>query len=125
MEEAQSEKLRISSAVREGFPVVTVSGEIDLYTAPRFSDALAEASGNAAALIVDLSTISYIDSAGLSALLAVFRRLSSRGASLYVISPPNNPGVRRVMEVTRLDSLISVRPTLEDALKELRVKKAA
>ena len=119
------EKIGITSEVKDGYPVVTVSGEIDLYTAPRFSEALADAVRTANVLVVDLSGISYIDSAGLSVLLLTHKRLSARGASLYVVSPPSNPGVRRVMEVTRLDSLISIRPTLDDVLRELNMQRAA
>jgi len=107
-------KVQISSDTRDGYPVVTVTGEIDLYTAPRFQETLETAAKNSAVLIVDLSLISYIDSAGLSVLLL-----------MYVVSPPGNLGVRRVIEVTRLDSLVSIRPTLDDVLRELNMRRAA
>ena len=126
MRNSQDEKkIQISSDTRDGYPVVTVAGEIDLYTSPQFQEVLATAAKGSAVLIVDLSRISYIDSAGLSVLLLMYKRLSARGAAFFVVSPPDNPGVRRVMEVTRLDSLISIRPTLDDVLRELHMQGAA
>ena len=112
-------KLAIEITERGGYPIVAVSGEIDLYTAPQFRDALAAVRDDAPALIVDLSRISYIDSAGLSALLLTYRRLSGRGAVLCAVARPDNPGVSGVIEVTRLNSLIPIHATVEDALKEL------
>lgn len=126
MRNSQDEKkIQISSDTRDGYPVVTVAGEIDLYTSPQFQEVLATAAKGSAVLIVDLSRISYIDSAGLSVLLLMYKRLSARRGALYVVSPPGNPGVRRVIEVTRLDSLISIRPTLDDVLRELNMQRAA
>lgn len=122
---SDEKKLAISTEEKDGYPIVTVTGEVDLYTATQFQEALLAAGLDAPALIVDLSEIAYIDSAGLSALLLIYKRLSSRGATLYVISPPDNPGVRRVIEVTRLDSLIPIHPTVDDLLKELRLRKNA
>lgn len=119
------EKPAIEITERDGYPVVSVCGEIDLYTAPQFQLALTSAEKDRPVLIVDLSGISYIDSAGLSALLLTYKRLSGRGAKLYVVAPPDNPGVRRVMEVTRLDSLIPVRPSMDDVLNELKMHGAA
>ena len=125
MRNTQNTKIQISTTEKDGYPIVSVSGEIDLYTAPEFQDALTLAGRDAPVLIVDLSGISYIDSAGLSVLLLIYKRLSARGAAFFVVSPPDNPGVRRVMEVTRLDSLLSIRPTVEDVLRELHMQEAA
>ena len=74
-------------------------------------------------LIVDLTDISYIDSAGLGNLLAAFKDLARRDAKLYVISTPNNPGVRRILEITRLDTVMNVRDTVEAALDDLKTPK--
>ncbi len=110
----------------EGIPVVHAYGEVDLYTVPEFNDALKQAIGRRTdAVIVDLSDIAYLDSAGLSTLLCASRKLSSRNGILYVIAPPGNPGVRRALEITRLDTLMRVRDTLESALGELRMRAAA
>ena len=111
---------------RDGIPVVRVCGEIDLRTASEFERVLeAGIERGTAALIVDLTDVPYLDSAGLSALLAAHKSLSARNAVLYVVAAPGRPGLRRVLEITRLDTLIAVRDTVEDALKEMRSSKAA
>lgn len=118
-------KLDISIGHRDGCTILSVAGEIDLYTAPEFLEALRDASKDARVLILDLTRISYVDSAGLSAFLVVYKQLSSRGAALYIVAPPNSPGVSRVIEITRLDSLIPVRPTVDEVLAELHAREAA
>ena len=119
---------RLSTEIieRDGIPVVRVHGEIDLHTASEFERALRVGiERGAAALIVDLTDVPYLDSAGLSALLAAHKSLSARNAVLYVVAAPGHPGLRRVLEITRLDTIIVVHDTVEDALKEMRPSKAA
>ena len=122
------DEVRLSTELieRDGVPIVRVHGEIDLHTAPEFERALrAGMERRTPALIVDLSDISYVDSSGLSALLAANKELSARNAALYVAAPPGRPGVRRVIEITRLDTVIRVRDTVEDILDEFGRREAA
>lgn len=122
------DKVRLSTELieRDGVPVVQAHGEIDLHTAPEFERTLrAGMDRRTSALIVDLSDISYVDSSGLSALLAANKELSARDAALYVAAPPGRPGVRRVIEITRLDAVIRVRDTVEDILDEFGRREAA
>jgi len=109
-----------------GIPIVAVQGEIDLYTVPEFRKALQQViDEEPSALIVDLREISYIDSAGLGALLAAFKTLSAHNAPICVVTGPDNPGVRRVLEITRLDTLMLIRNSVEDAVRDLSVSRAA
>jgi len=52
----------------DGTPVVTAVGEIDMSNADRFRDALGQAAGNGGRLVVDLTGVQYLDSAGVHAL---------------------------------------------------------
>ena len=54
----------------DGVPVLTVAGEIDMSNAGTFAGALAEAVSGHSSLVVDLTAVEYLDSAGLSALFA-------------------------------------------------------
>ena len=54
----------------EGIPVVTAVGEIDMSNADRFRDALGQAAGDDGRLVVDLTGVEYLDSAGLYVLFA-------------------------------------------------------
>lgn len=116
---SERKRLTVRLSESDGIPVLQVDGEVDLYTVEEFNKALDSGVEKArAALIVDLSKLSYVDSAGLSSLLSAYKRLSARGAELYVISPPDCPGVSRVLKITRLDMLFKVRENLRQALSE-------
>jgi anti-anti-sigma factor len=52
----------------DGTPVVTAVGEIDMSNADRFRDVLGQAAGDGGRLVVDLTGVEYLDSAGLRAL---------------------------------------------------------
>lgn len=119
-------KLSVEVSEIDGMPVVHAYGEIDLYTVPEFDQALKDVvTRGTYAIIVDLTDISYLDSAGLSALLSAYRKLSARNAVMYVVAPPHSPGVRRALEITRLNMLMKVHDTLDSALRDLRMRQAA
>jgi len=54
----------------DGTPVVTAIGEIDMSNADRFSEALGQAVAGGGRLVVDLTRVEYLDSAGVHALFA-------------------------------------------------------
>ncbi|HUV06011.1 MAG TPA: STAS domain-containing protein [Armatimonadota bacterium] len=113
-------KLSAEILEQDGALLVRAHGEVDLHSAPDFEHALqAGVERGGGALIVDLSDVAYVDSAGLSALVAAHRRLSARGAALYVIAPPERP-VARVLGITRLDTLFHVCSSLEEAIRQIK-----
>jgi anti-sigma B factor antagonist len=95
-----------------GAVVVFVSGELDLASAPRLQEALAELAADT--VVVDLSECTFLDSAGMGVLLASARGLSDSGRSLRVAAA--NPHILRVLEITAVDTLIAVHPDVEAAL---------
>lgn len=110
----------------EGTPIVRVHGEIDLYSVPEFEDVLkCGMEMGTSVLIVDLTDISYIDSAGLGSLLMAFKTLGKRDAKLHIVATPGRPGVRKILEITRLDTVMSIFNTLKDALESVKQPKAA
>lgn len=114
-------RLAVEFADVEGVPVVRAHGEIDLYTAHEFERALESGTQKGAcALIADLTDVSYLDSSGLSALLHAHKLMTARGGSIYVIASPGTPGVRRVLQITRLDTVFRVRDSVEDAAAEVK-----
>ena len=63
-------------------PVLTAAGEIDMSNAESFASALAEAVAGHGPLIVDLTAVEYLDSAGLAALFAHAERIQLRTGPL-------------------------------------------
>lgn len=65
-------------------------------------------------LILDLSNVSYVDSSGLSAILTANRLWKDYG--VFVICGVNAPSVQRLIKISRLDTILSVMPTLSEAV---------
>jgi len=110
------EGLQVHLELAGDVPVVRAVGEIDLATAPDLRDTLAEIPGDAGTEIVDLSEVTFIDSTGLSVLVATWKLFDESGAGGFrlVVS---RPAVRRVLDVTGLAQVFTVFPTLEEALQ--------
>ena len=98
-----------------GQAVVTVRGELDLFTAPRLHDALergVELGGRH--IVVDLTKVSFIDSTALGVLIGVGKQLRTSRGSLNIVCQDGN--VRRVLALTRLDSVFAIHARLQGAL---------
>ena len=90
-----------------GFPVLCVSGEIDIYTAPLFKQAVVRlvSEGNND-VIIDLSQVTFMDSSGFGTLLGATRRLRPSGGGLYIAGP--NSTIQRMLRLTRLDTIMRI-----------------
>jgi anti-sigma B factor antagonist len=98
--------------------LVSVSGELDLYTAERLQARIDEAGAvGADMVIVDLSEVSFVDSTALAVLVRETKRLEGRGQSLVLVT--NDPRTRRVVEVTGLNRVLRTFATLQDAIAQL------
>lgn len=119
------ERLRIEFRMVDGIPLFHPYGEIDLYTVPEFENAISGALADVTkVIVVDLTDISYLDSSGLSALIVAYKKLAAQGGDLYVIAPKEPPAVRRVLEITRVDTFIRVRPSMDEIREELSLRAA-
>ena len=88
--------------------LMSVSGEIDLYTAPRLHSELAAAlaGGGPVRLVVDMSGVEFCDSTGMNVLLAAHRRAREQGGDLELAGP--RPTVRKILQVTGLETVFTV-----------------
>jgi anti-anti-sigma factor len=78
--------------VHEGVIVIRITGEIDMSNAGELRGAILDATPNdALGLVLDLSAVDYIDSAGIHFLYRLGDSLRSRGQTLRVVIPPSSP----------------------------------
>jgi anti-anti-sigma factor len=96
----------------DGTFLVSVAGELDLYTVPELERAFRAADG-AGSVVVDLSRCMFIDSTVLGVLLAVKRRLAAK-ARLSIVAA--SAEVRRPFELAGLDREFAFHPSLTSAL---------
>jgi anti-sigma B factor antagonist len=101
--------------------VVDVLGEHDLTTAPKLSQRLDSLLGEGLGIVVDLSGATFIDSSVLAALLAASHGAGERGSGFAVAVPADGAdGVRRVIEVTGLDQVVTMAGDREGAVDAVR-----
>jgi anti-sigma B factor antagonist len=99
--------------------VAHVTGELDLAGAPQTGERIAEAVPTSArGLVVDMSTLEFIDSSGVAMLFGLVRRLSSRRQELRVVAPQGRP-VARVLEIVEFERAAPIRADVEAAVAEI------
>jgi anti-sigma B factor antagonist len=86
--------------------------------AAAFSQKIAELLPHARRVVVELSELEVIDSAGLGELVVVHMWIRASGCALKLAGA--NPRIRQLLELTNLLSVFDVHPTLEDALLSFR-----
>jgi anti-anti-sigma factor len=114
------ELLVVDSEVRPEAVLVHVEGEIDSSTASelrsQLESSLQQAGGHESRLlIIDLEGVTYFGSAGLNAVLDCHKQGLRAGVSVRLVA--DNELVVRPIEVTNLDSLLDLYPSLPDALE--------
>jgi anti-sigma B factor antagonist len=98
--------------------VVSLGGEVDLYTAPELKQELHRLVGEGATrIVIDMSETTFIDSTTLGVLLSVVKRVRPEGGAVVLVCPDRN--VRRIFEITLLDRVFSIVDTLDEAFAEL------
>ncbi len=108
-------KLTVSTTERDDVVVVTVSGEVDVYTAAQLRSALEDqiAAGHTA-LVVDLQDVGFIDSTGLGVLVGRLKTVKVVGGRLSVVC--TNERILRLFGITGLDKVLPVYDSVESAI---------
>ncbi len=107
-----------SVAFEDGTAIVTVSGEIDLATVATLNDAITEAfTHQPTALVVDLSAVGFLASAGLQTLV-ITHETAGEATRFAVVA--EGPATSRPIQLTGLDKVFALYPTLDEALAQVR-----
>lgn len=97
-----------------GYTVLEVAGEVDVYTAPTLRDRITDLlDGGQRRLVVNLTTVEFIDSTGLGVLVGALNRAKELGGSLDLVCPQER--VLKLLRITGLDDVFSVYRTVGDA----------
>ncbi|MFR9805444.1 anti-sigma factor antagonist [Pseudonocardia sp. RS010] len=116
---AAEQLLRVESRRTGSATVVTVSGEVDMYTAPRLEAAVGRALADPAVgpIVVDLTNVEFLDQAGLAALVDAHRAAERQDDPLRVVVDHNRP-VIRPLEITGLERVLALYHDVAEALGE-------
>jgi anti-sigma B factor antagonist len=105
--------LSLATKDARGWTVVGLTGEIDVATAPQLREYLAGICAGEAGIIVDLTHVSFLDSAALGVLVGAMKRAAARGRSLRLVCPRDR--IRDVFALTGLTKVFRIHETLDGA----------
>ena len=100
----------------DSYTVCRPVGELDAYTVGQFRDALGELADKRY-LLIDLSLVPFMDSAGLGALIGGIRRAREAGGDVAVAC--SRPTLTRLLHTTGFDRIVPVKDTVESAAAAL------
>jgi anti-sigma B factor antagonist len=88
--------------------LVSLSGELDLSSAPALRELLAGAFENdrPRRIVLDLSDLIYLDSTGLSIFVSAHKRATESSVEFCLANP--NPSVARLFKITALDHFFTI-----------------
>jgi anti-sigma B factor antagonist len=95
--------------------VISLTGEVDLYTAPEFKQQLLDViSEGGKDVVVDFSNTTFIDSTTLGVLVGGVKRLRAQDGRLALVCSDRN--ITKIFEITGLDRVFTIYPTRDEAL---------
>jgi len=104
-------ELALSSAPQGDRVVVSVGGEVDVYTAPALRRHLDEQIARGARdLVADLTDVTFLDSTGLGVLVGRLKLVRAQGGTLRIVC--SNERVLKVFGITGLDRVFEIAPDL-------------
>lgn len=107
--------------VQQGVLIITPkSKRIDVIASPLLRKQLQEAidDENTASVVLNLSGVEFIDSAGLVSFLAIWKHLRKKNGDLKVASA--QPQVQQIIELVLLNRVFSLHPTVEEAINAFK-----
>jgi anti-sigma B factor antagonist len=109
-------RLEVELKQIDGTTILQAAGEIDVYTAPQFKEAISSiiASGQKH-LIIDMTSVNYMDSSGFGALLSATRKLRPEGGTINLVKV--TAAIDRILNITRLNTVFATHDSIDEALK--------
>lgn len=104
-----------------GYTVCRPIGDLDAFTACQFREVLTEVPGDGS-LLLDMSRVPFMDSAGLGALIGGIRRTRELGGDVAVSC--NQPNLIRLLRTTGFDRVVTIAETIEQAAAVLTAEGA-
>ncbi|MEV6608943.1 STAS domain-containing protein [Kutzneria sp. NPDC051319] len=98
----------------EGVVVATVSGEVDMLTAPSLRAVVAAELDDCKVLVIDLSAVGFLGSAGLAVLVEASHEAQRQQVELRLVA--SGRSVRRPLEITGLTEVLTTFPSRDDAV---------
>ncbi len=110
--------LRGTREVSNNYQIFRLTGLLDAFSEPAFRKVIGNCIDQGPQdVILVLSQIDFIDSSGLGALVQLVKQAQNQGGSLQVVT---NPRVTQTVKLVRLEKFLSLQPSVETALENLK-----
>ena len=107
--------LELETDKRGDRSVVTLRGEIDVYTAPRLRQALIDlVSQGATDIVVDMDKVDFLDSTGLGVLVGGLKRVRAHDGSLRLVCTQER--ILKIFRITGLTKVFPIHASVEEAV---------
>lgn len=107
--------LNIDVETKDGFSIVGVTGEVDVFTAPKLREQLIDLVDQGAyQIVVDLEGVDFLDSTGLGVLVAGLKRAKTHDGSLSIVCTKEK--ILKIFRVTGLTKVFPIHETREAAV---------
>ncbi|MGH3430432.1 MAG: STAS domain-containing protein [Mycobacteriales bacterium] len=109
-------ELTITTRSLDEYTVVSVAGEIDVYTAPQLREKLIDlVDSGEHHIIVDMRDVEFLDSTGLGVLVGTLKRVNSANGSLSLVCTQER--ILKIFRITGLERVFTIASSVEDVTK--------
>lgn len=120
-------KLEIEKEVLEGsqIPLISLSGNLDIYTAQEFRKLLEGYLGDSDLknVIVDVEQLEYIDSSGIGVMFSAAVRLKKRSGAFWLLKPQDM--VQMALQITRAAAQMNICDSFDEAITKINQPESA
>jgi anti-sigma B factor antagonist len=107
--------LTLATQEVDGTTIVSVGGEIDVYTAPKLRDKITElVAAGAHDLVVDLEAVEFLDSTGLGVLVGGLKKVRAHDGSLQLVCTQDR--LLKIFRITGLAKVFAIHDSAEAAI---------
>jgi anti-sigma B factor antagonist len=97
--------------------IVTIDGRIDAFGVPELRDRLyKQLEDGVSNFVLDLRRVTFLDSAGMAALVNLLKRARQGGGDVKLVSPTEE-NAKRILIMTKFDQVFQMTDTVDEALK--------
>jgi anti-sigma B factor antagonist len=95
--------------------IISLRGEIDVYTAPRLRQALIDlVEGGSKDIVVDMDKVDFLDSTGLGVLVGGLKRVKSNDGEMKLVVTQDR--IMKIFDITGLAKVFPMFGSLDEAL---------
>ncbi len=110
--------MAINCEIKNSVGLVTITGSLNAAIEQSFRNQFVtwfQGQPGVKHVVLDLGGVSFMDSSGLGALIASFKRVAERGGAMYLARL--QPNVKMVLEITCTNRIFRLAGTVEEALR--------